>query len=82
MTCYKRLMTREQIKAALDRVLTWPPERQKDALEFLNAIEALDRSAYGLTDEQETEVRRRLASPAQGRIPFETVFEGLRATNP
>jgi hypothetical protein len=33
-------MTKEQIKAVLDRVLTWPPERQEEAAEILLEIEA------------------------------------------
>ena len=32
-------MTREQVKAALDRVLIWPPEAQEDALATLKEIE-------------------------------------------
>jgi hypothetical protein len=32
-------MTKEQIKAVLDRVLTWPPERQRDAAEILESME-------------------------------------------
>src|SRR5881409_1340728 len=45
-------MTRDQVKAILDRVLTWPPERQQDAAEILMGIEAQDRSGYQLSDEQ------------------------------
>ena len=54
-------MTKEQIKAVLDRVLTWPPERQQDAAEILERMEGQDQSGYRLTDEQAAEVRRRRA---------------------
>jgi hypothetical protein len=54
-------MTKEQVKEVLDRVLTWPPERQADAAEVLTLMEAQDKSTYRLTDEQAAEVRRRLA---------------------
>ena len=59
--CYQPIMTREQVKEVLDRVLTWPPERQEDAAEILMSIEAQDRSGYRLTDEQLAELRRRRA---------------------
>jgi hypothetical protein len=45
-------MTKEQVKAVLDRVLTWPNERQEDAAKVLALMEAQDASAYRLTDEQ------------------------------
>jgi len=54
-------MTKEQLKEVLDRVLTWPPERQQDAAEILMSIEAQDRSGYHLDDEQLAELRRRRA---------------------
>jgi uncharacterized tellurite resistance protein B-like protein len=54
-------MSREQVKAILDRVLTWSPERQEDAADILAAMEESDSSGYGLSDEQVAEVRRRLA---------------------
>jgi hypothetical protein len=54
-------MTREQIKEVLDRVLTWPPERQEDAADILMSIEAQDKSGYRLTDNQLAELRRRRA---------------------
>jgi hypothetical protein len=37
-------MTREQVKEVLDRMLTWPPERQEDAVEILKAVEEQDAS--------------------------------------
>jgi hypothetical protein len=58
---YISTMTKEQVKEILDRVLTWPPERQEDAAEILMGIEAQDRSGYRLSDEQLAELRRRRA---------------------
>jgi hypothetical protein len=56
-------MTKEQIKAVLDRVQNWPLERQEDAAKILTEMEAQDASPYHLSDEQAEEVRRRLADP-------------------
>lgn len=56
-------MTKEQVKSILDRVLTWPPERQEDAAEVLMLMEQQDKVSYRLTDEQLAEVERRLAKP-------------------
>lgn len=61
--CYAPLMTRDQVKAVLDRVLTWPPERQEDAVRILEDMEELDASDYRLSDEQVAEVKRRMAEP-------------------
>ena len=33
-------MAKEQVKAVLDRVLTWPPERQEEVAEIVLEIEA------------------------------------------
>jgi hypothetical protein len=54
-------MTREQVKELLDRVLTWPAERQADLAEVARIMEQQDKSTLGLTDEQAAEVQRRLA---------------------
>ncbi len=56
-------MSKEQVKAVLDRVLTWPSERQEDAAKLLMLMESQDESIYRLTDEQVDEVRRRMADP-------------------
>lgn len=53
----------QRIKAVLDRVLTWPSERQQDAAEVLSMMERQDASAYRLTGEQLAEVRRRRSDP-------------------
>lgn len=54
-------MTKDQVKAVLDRVLRWPQQRQEDAAEMLMFIEEHDKSPHRLTDEQAAEVRTRLA---------------------
>jgi hypothetical protein len=54
-------MTRTQVKKILDRVLTWPPERQADIAEIARLMEAQDTSALQLSQSQTAEVERRLA---------------------
>jgi hypothetical protein len=54
-------MTRQQVKELLDRVLSWPPERQADLAEVARLMEQQDRSRLGLTKEHAAEVERRLA---------------------
>ncbi len=56
-------MSKEQVKAVLDRVLTWPSERQEDAAKLLMLMESTDQSAYRLTDAQVDEIQRRRADP-------------------
>jgi hypothetical protein len=56
-------MSKEQVKAVLDRVLTWPSDRQEDAAKMLMLMESADKSVYRLTGEQVEEVRRRIADP-------------------
>jgi hypothetical protein len=55
------VMTKEQVKEILDRVLTWPPERQADIAHVAELMEEQDSSSYRRTDEQLAEVRRRRA---------------------
>ena len=42
-------MTKEQIKAVLDRVLTWSPQRQEDAAQLLLDMEQHADSSARLT---------------------------------
>jgi hypothetical protein len=73
-------MTKEQVKQILDRVLTWPPERQADVARVVELMEEQDKSELRLTDEQAEEVRRRLANPSQNRIPADEVFKRFRSS--
>jgi hypothetical protein len=67
-------MTRAQVKEILDRVLTWPPERQEDAARVLMEMEEQDSNSLRLSTKQVAEVRQRLADPSPHTIPAENVF--------
>jgi hypothetical protein len=73
-------MTRDQVKAILDRVLTWPPERQADVAHVVEIMEEQDMSEVRLSDAQAEEVRRRLANPSKETIPADEVFKRYRST--
>jgi hypothetical protein len=71
-------MTKEQVKEVLDRALTWPPERQEDAVEMLKTIERQDTSELRLTEEQLAEVRRPRGANDPDRVKFEEAFRRFR----
>jgi hypothetical protein len=68
--CYNFAMTKEQVKQILDRVLTWPPERQADVVHMVELMEEQDNSALRLSDEQVAEVRRRRAKKNPKYVPL------------
>jgi hypothetical protein len=71
-------MTKDQVKAVLDRVLTWPPERQEDVAEFLLSVEAQDNSDYRVSSEQIAELRRRRAETNPKTLTLTEFDERLR----
>jgi hypothetical protein len=70
-------MSKEQVKAILDRVLTWPSERQEDAAKVLMLMESADESIYRLTDEQVEEVRRQCADKNAPKLTLDEFKERL-----
>jgi DNA-binding PadR family transcriptional regulator len=70
-------MSKEQVKAVLDRVLTWPSERQEDAAKILMMMESQNDSVYRLTDEQVENIRRRRAEPNPRSLTLEEFKERL-----
>ena len=76
---YIKTMSKEQVKAVLDRVQTWPLDRQEDAAKILTLMEAQDASVYRLTDEQVEEVRRRRADPNAKRLTLDESTSGCAA---
>jgi hypothetical protein len=71
-------MTKDQVKEILDRVLTWPIERQADVVHVVEIMEQQDSSELRLSEEQAAEVCRRLAEPDPKTIPAEEVFKRYR----
>ena len=71
-------MTKDQVKEILDRVLTWPPERQADVAHVVELMEEQDNSALRLSDEQAAEVRRRLADESAKTVTLAEFNERLR----
>jgi hypothetical protein len=71
-------MTKDQVKQILDRVLTWPPERQADVAHVVELMEEQDNSTLRLTDEQAAEVRRRLAEKNPKTVTLAEFNERLR----
>ncbi len=70
-------MSQEQVKEVLDRVLTWPAERQEDAAKVLLMMEQQDYNAYRLTDARVEEVRRRRADKNAKRLTLDEFNERL-----
>jgi ABC-type branched-subunit amino acid transport system ATPase component len=74
-------MKKAEIKAALDRVLTWPPARQEEAVRVLSEMEEQKTSDLSLSDEQVAEVQRRLAEPNPKLLTLDEVRAGLACEN-
>jgi hypothetical protein len=68
-------MTRDHVKEILDRVLTWPAERQADVAHMIELMEEQDDNAVALSDEQVAEVQRRLNDPKPNFLTLEEVRE-------
>jgi len=61
-------MTKAEIDAILDRVKTWPPERQEDAVHVLLQMEAAGTRVYRLSDEERTEIEASVAEADRGEF--------------
>jgi hypothetical protein len=71
-------MTRDRVKKILDRVLTWPPQRQADLAHIAELMEEQDNSPLRLSEEQAAEVRHRLAEPAPETLTLGEFNERLK----
>jgi hypothetical protein len=72
---YASRMAKEQVRAVLERVLSWPPGRQADVVQVIESMEEQDRSRLRLSDEQVAEVERRLADPNPRFLTLDEVRE-------
>jgi predicted transcriptional regulator len=70
-------MTKEQIEAVLERVKTWPKERQEEAAELLLAVEALGPGVYMLSEEERPGVERGLRDADAGKFAADEEVEAL-----
>jgi hypothetical protein len=61
-------MTKEQIESILERVRTWPLQRQEDAAQMLLAMEEAGTGIYVLSPEEEAEIDEALAECDRGEF--------------
>jgi hypothetical protein len=54
-------MTKDQIEAVFERVKTWPPERQEDAVAMLLRMEEQNTALDGLSEEDWADLEEALA---------------------
>ena len=59
-------MTKDQVKQVLDRVLTWPQERQEDAAQMLLVLEARQGELYHPDDDEWAAIQEGLAQARRG----------------
>ncbi|MEJ0097954.1 MAG: hypothetical protein WDM84_08555 [Bauldia sp.] len=70
-------MTAAEIKAVLDRVLSWPPERQDEAAELLLALEGSEGELYHPSEEEWAAVLIGLGEAERGEFATEEEMEEL-----
>lgn len=59
-------MTRDQVKEVIERVLTWPQERQEDAAQMLLALEARQGELYHPDDDEWAAIEEGLVQAKRG----------------
>jgi predicted transcriptional regulator len=77
--CYISDMTKEEIQALLERVLTWPPSMQQEAAEALLGIEATGAEPFVLSQDERRGVERGLEDVRQGRFATDAEMAALFA---
>ena len=65
-------MATKTFKEVIERVQSWPEQRQEDAAQVLLEMERQDASRYRLTDAQAQEVARIQRDIREGRGTFAT----------
>jgi predicted transcriptional regulator len=76
-------MTKDQVKEILDRVLTWPAERQEDAAQLLLELEASEGEFYHPSDEEWAAIEEGLAQAKRGEfVSADEIAELLKPSGP
>jgi hypothetical protein len=68
MKWYDAGMTKEQIRVVLDRVLSWPPEAQEEAIASLQTIEEEFMGSHELSSEDRQALERSAEDVRRGRF--------------
>ncbi|HEV2335846.1 MAG TPA: hypothetical protein VGS13_10145 [Stellaceae bacterium] len=72
-------MTKDQVKTVLDRVPSWPEERQQELVELALEIEAeLSGGAYHATPDELQAIDEGLADDAASEAEVEAAFASFR----
>ena len=61
-------MTKAEIDAVLDRVKTWPLERQEEAMRLLLEMEAQSTEVYQLSEEELADIEEGLREIERGEV--------------
>ncbi len=61
-------MTKNEIDQVLDRVRTWPKEKQENAVQTLLTMEELDGGIYQLTPEEEADLEEAVREVGRGEV--------------
>lgn len=61
-------MTKEQIEAVLERVKTWPKERQQDAVDILLKMERMGTKIYRLSGEERADLEEARKEIERGEV--------------
>lgn len=61
-------MTKTQIDEVLERVRTWPPARQEDAVRMLLEMEAQGTDVYQLSDEERAAIEASMEEARRGEF--------------
>ena len=70
-------MSKDEIKAVLDRVLTWPEASQRDAAEILLWLEARQGEFYHPTDDEWASIQRGLEQARRGEFATDEEMEAF-----
>jgi hypothetical protein len=70
-------MTKTDIDAVLDRVKTWPPERQEDAVAMLLEMEAEATGVYHLTEEDRKAIELSMEEARRGEFATDEEVEAV-----
>ena len=72
-------MTKAEIGAILDRVRTWPEERQQDAAAMLLLLEENGTEVYVLSEDETRDLEEAEAEIARGEVASEAEVEAVFA---